>query len=144
MDCMSLPAGSPGTIRRRVNSPIVLHPMQVLTSNNCLRVLEAHLVSCHAKWFSAETNRSEMPIVVLTTHAGHAALLLSLLRRKAIARLGEGAEKHIRAVWAGVQDDNWTREFLAHPNQGRRRGNADHDLCTPSGSQSRPVLGRVL
>ncbi|KAK9489347.1 hypothetical protein V1508DRAFT_442779 [Lipomyces doorenjongii] len=46
-----------------------------------------------------------MPIVVFTTGAAHAALLLSLLRRKAVARFGEGAEKRIRDMWAGVQDD---------------------------------------
>ncbi|KAK9386184.1 hypothetical protein V1515DRAFT_519316, partial [Lipomyces mesembrius] len=31
MDCMSLPAGSAAIIRRRVSSPVVLHPMQVRT-----------------------------------------------------------------------------------------------------------------
>ncbi|KAK9349637.1 hypothetical protein V1523DRAFT_176431 [Lipomyces doorenjongii] len=116
MECMSLPAGCRSIVRRRVNSPVVLHPMQVLTSSNGCRVLEAHLLSCYIKWFSPETNRSEMPIVVFTTRAGHAAILLSMLRREATLRFGEGAANRVRAVWAGVQDDDWTREFLAHPN----------------------------
>ncbi|KAK9372900.1 uncharacterized protein V1513DRAFT_359389, partial [Lipomyces chichibuensis] len=34
MRCMDLDAGSPGIIRRKINTPVVLHPMKVLTSRS--------------------------------------------------------------------------------------------------------------
>ncbi|KAK9388816.1 hypothetical protein V1515DRAFT_596114 [Lipomyces mesembrius] len=116
MDCMGLNAGDQSIVKRKVNSPVVLHPMHVLTSMNGCRTLMAHLLSCYVRWFDPAENRSDMPIVVFTTRASHAALLVSTLRKEAKDRFGEEAMGRIKGIWAGVQDNDWVKEFLALPN----------------------------
>ncbi|KAK9328089.1 hypothetical protein V1520DRAFT_347044 [Lipomyces starkeyi] len=114
MDCMSLPWGTNGVIRRKVDNPVILHPMKVLTKQSGCNLLTCKLVSTYIEHFDREQGRSVMPIVVFTTRADHAALLLSILRQ--VARERFQAEDRIKAVWAGIQDDGWVKEFLARPN----------------------------
>ncbi|KAK9334856.1 hypothetical protein V1521DRAFT_441613 [Lipomyces starkeyi] len=99
MDCMSLPWGTNGVIRRKVDNPVILHPMIVLTKQSGCNLLTCKLVS----------TRNVMPIVVFTTRADHAALRLSILRQVARGRFQ--ADNRIKAVWAGIQDDGWVQEF---------------------------------
>ncbi|KAK9384143.1 hypothetical protein V1515DRAFT_583226 [Lipomyces mesembrius] len=116
MDCMGLTAGDPSIVKRKVNSPVVLHPMHVLTSRNGCRTLMAHLLSCYVRWFNPAENRVDMPIVVFTSRASHAALLVSMLRKEAKDRFGDEAMGRIKGILAGVQDNDWVKEFLTLPN----------------------------
>ncbi|KAK9388137.1 hypothetical protein V1515DRAFT_635337 [Lipomyces mesembrius] len=116
MDCVGLTAGDPSIVKRKVNSPVVLHPMHVLTSQNGCRTLMAHLLSCYVEWFNTAEKRIDMPIVVFTTRASHAALLISMLRKEAKDRFGDETMGRIKGVWAGVQDNDWVKEFLVFTN----------------------------
>ncbi|KAK9345822.1 hypothetical protein V1522DRAFT_442685 [Lipomyces starkeyi] len=115
MHCMALPWDlNNAVIRRKVECPVVLHPMRVLTEESGCNLLTCKLISTYIEHFDRENGRSRMPIVVFTTRADHAALLLNLLRQ--VARERFDAEDRIKAIWAGIQDDDWMTEFLARPN----------------------------
>jgi Origin of replication binding protein len=117
MSCMDIGAEGYDVVRRKVSAPVVLHPMKVLTSRSTgARTLTAYLVSWYTKYFDRATGRSTMPTVVFTTKAAHAGLLLSLLRNVARERFGDLAADRIKGIWAGVQDNEWVKSFLAHPN----------------------------
>ncbi|KAK9335507.1 hypothetical protein V1521DRAFT_439632 [Lipomyces starkeyi] len=53
-----------------------------------------------------------MPIVVFTTRADHASWLLLLLRNVAKDRFGEGPQDRIKAIWAGIQTNDWTKDDI--------------------------------
>ncbi|KAK9329027.1 hypothetical protein V1520DRAFT_344446 [Lipomyces starkeyi] len=58
MRCMDLDAGSPGIVRRKINAPVVLHPMKVLTSRSSGgRSLTAYPVSWYIRHFDRQTGR---------------------------------------------------------------------------------------
>ncbi|KAK9260046.1 hypothetical protein V1519DRAFT_462226 [Lipomyces tetrasporus] len=116
MDCMALAWGVDPVIRRKVLSPVVLHLMKVVTSYSGSNLLACALVSTYVQNFDNVQGRSTMPIVVFTTRADHAAQVLSILRNVAKDRFGAHAESRVKAVWAGIQGDEWVREFLARPN----------------------------
>ncbi|KAK9328035.1 hypothetical protein V1520DRAFT_13625 [Lipomyces starkeyi] len=102
---------------RSAESKCGLHPMKVLTSRSSGgRTLTAYLASWYIWHFDRHAGRSTMPTVVFTTMAHHAGLLLSLLRKIATEHFGEEAASRIKGIWAGIQDDAWIRQFLAHPN----------------------------
>ncbi|KAK9390021.1 hypothetical protein V1515DRAFT_519091, partial [Lipomyces mesembrius] len=116
MECMSLQWGVDAVVRRKVVAPVVLHPMKIVTKYNGCNLLTCTLLSTYVRSFDPEQGRSRMPIVVFTTRADHAALLLSLLRDVAKERFGEEPQDRIKAIWAGIQDNEWAKEFLARPN----------------------------
>ncbi|KAK9494960.1 hypothetical protein V1508DRAFT_460003 [Lipomyces doorenjongii] len=108
MDCMALAWGVDPVIRRKVLTPVVLHPMKVVTSYNGSNLLACTLVSTYVENFDNVQGRSTMPIVVFTTRADHAAQVLSILRNVAKDRFRAHAESRIKAVWAGIQGDGST------------------------------------
>ncbi|KAK9483492.1 hypothetical protein V1527DRAFT_267878 [Lipomyces starkeyi] len=116
MNCMDLRAGTNDVIKRKVSAPTVLHPMKVLTSPNGVRTLTAVLCNYYIQHYDVSIQRSTIPVVVFTTRASHAALLLSFLRTVAKERFGESAADRIKGVWAGIQGDEWVSRFLAQPN----------------------------
>ncbi|KAK9371479.1 uncharacterized protein V1513DRAFT_468831 [Lipomyces chichibuensis] len=98
---MDLRARTNDVIKRKVSAPTVLHPMKVLTSPNSVRTLTAVLCNYYIQNYDVSIQRSTMPVVVFTTRASHAGLLLSSLRERSQRRdLG----------------DAWASRFLAQPN----------------------------
>ncbi|KAK9428923.1 hypothetical protein V1505DRAFT_375539 [Lipomyces doorenjongii] len=81
--------------------------MKVLTSPNGVRTLTAVLTNYYIQNYDVSIQRSTMPVVVFTTRASHAGLLLSFLRTVAKERFGELAADRIKCVWAGIQGDEW-------------------------------------
>ncbi|KAK9328036.1 hypothetical protein V1520DRAFT_347153 [Lipomyces starkeyi] len=90
--------------------------MKVVNKYNGCNILTCTLLSVYVRNFDPEQGRTTMPIVVFTTRADHASWLLLLLRNVAKDRFGEGPQDRIKAIWAGIQTNDWTKEFFARPN----------------------------
>ncbi|KAK9234493.1 hypothetical protein V1525DRAFT_412895 [Lipomyces kononenkoae] len=86
--------------------------MRVLTKQSGCNLLTCKLISTYIEQYDEDEDRSKMPIVVFTTRADHAALLLNLIRQ--VVRERFRPEHRIKAIWA--EDDDWVKEFLARPN----------------------------
>ncbi|KAK9242725.1 hypothetical protein V1506DRAFT_516883 [Lipomyces tetrasporus] len=100
--------------------------MKVVTSYSGSNLLASALVSTYVQNFDNVQGRSTMPIVVFTTLADHAAQVLSILRNVAKDRFGAHAESRVKAVWAGIQGDEWKRhgrvQVWLYPGRESRRG----------------------